>query len=209
MVGLVHSAAPSGVAARPVEIEVNVSRGGQAKVVMAGLPDAAVRESRDRVKAAIVNSGYRFPGTRVTVNLAPAGLRKEGGAYDLPIAVAVLAAMGQISVPRAGDHLVVGELALDGRVRPVRGALCIADAAARLGSWRGLVLPRENAAEAALSRSVPVLPVERRTRTRPPLPTGRISGTCVGSPAPSAPRFSQLPAHTISFSAGPRAAARR
>ena len=159
MVGTCHSAAPVGVSARLVEVEVDV-RDGRPEIAFVGLPDAAVREARDRVRTALVNAGYRFPGRKVTVNLAPADLRKEGSAYDLPIAIGILVATGQVRAPRAADHLLVGELALDGRLRPVRGALCVADRAARSGRWRGLLVPRENAGEAALAGGLPVYAVE-------------------------------------------------
>lgn len=160
VIGICHSAAPLGVSARLVEVEVDV-REGSPQVVFVGLPDAAVREARDRVKAALRNTGYWFPWKqRVVVNLAPADLRKEGTAFDLPIALGILAATGQVRVPRAADHLLVGELALDGRVRPVRGALCMADRASRQSRWRGIVVPGENAGEAALARGLPVYAVE-------------------------------------------------
>jgi magnesium chelatase family protein len=155
MVGVSHSAASLGVSARWVEVQAD-HRTGSPAIVFVGLPDTAVREARDRVKAAIQNSGYGFPGQRLVVNLAPADLRKEGSGFDLAIAVAILAASGQVKAPRAADHLLVGELGLDGRLRPVRGALCVADRAARGGRWKGILVPPENAAEAALARGVPV-----------------------------------------------------
>jgi len=159
VIGLCHSAAPLGVSARLVEVEVDV-RDGKAGVAFAGLPDKAVREAGDRVKAALRNSGYEFPyQQRVVVNLAPGDLRKEGSAFDLPIAVALLLATRQIRAPRVADHLLVGELALDGRIRPVRGALCMADRAGRAGRWRGILLPEQNAGEAALAGGLPAYPV--------------------------------------------------
>jgi magnesium chelatase family protein len=190
--GICHSAAPQGVSARLVEVEVDF-QAGRGDVVFAGLPDAAVREARDRVKSAIRNAGYRYPGnSRTIVNLAPADLRKEGSAYDLPIAVAILLATRQLVAPRVADHLLLGELSLDGRVRPVRGALCMADRAARLGRWKGMLVPAENAAEASLARGLRVLPVETLVEAvqflagardlpaampRPEEPTDAASGT--------------------------------
>ena len=125
---------------------------------MVGLPDSAVKESTARVKSAIVNSGYPFPARRVTINLAPAALRKEGAAFDLPIAVGVLAALDLVDSGKLEDYLVVGELSLDGSVRPVRGALSMALAARDL-NLRGLILPEENAAEAAVVEGVDVIGV--------------------------------------------------
>jgi magnesium chelatase family protein len=161
VIGSCHSAAPVGVSARIVEVEVDLYDASPATMSFVGLPDSAVREARDRVKAALHQSGYWYPaGKRVVVNLAPADLRKEGSAFDLPIAVALLRATGQLGeCPRLRDHLLVGELSLDGRVRPVRGALCMADRAARGGRWRGFVLPPENAGEASLARGLRTVPV--------------------------------------------------
>jgi len=116
------SAALEGLDASLVEVEVDIA-GGLPAVTVVGLPDAAVKESRERVKSAVVNSGYRFPPRRVTINLAPADIRKEGPVYDLAIALGLLAAGGQVELVRAAEFLVLGELALDGQVRPVRGAL--------------------------------------------------------------------------------------
>jgi magnesium chelatase family protein len=159
VLGICHSAAPQGVSARLVEVEVEAREGsGKAEVVFVGLPDTAVREARDRVRAALRNAGFSIP-PKVIVNLAPADLRKEGSAFDLPIAVAILLATRQLIAPRVKDHLLVGELALDGRVRPVRGALCMADRAARSGRWKGILVPLENAGEASLARGLPVRPV--------------------------------------------------
>jgi magnesium chelatase family protein len=160
VIGICHSAAPQGVSARLVEVEVESRRGTKGEMVFVGLPDTAVREARDRVRAALRSAGYLVPGSQhFVVNLAPADLRKEGSAYDLPIAVSLLLAMGLLRAPRVADHLVVGELSLDGRVRPVRGALCMADRAAREGGWRGVLVPAENAGEASLARGIRVHPV--------------------------------------------------
>lgn len=137
-----------GVTARRVTVEVDIRRGLPAFSVV-GLPDAAVRESRERVRAALLNEGFEFPQQRITANLAPADLHKAGPSFDLAIACALLAASGQIDVEAMRDVALVGELSLDGGVRPVRGALAIAEAARR-DEMRILVVPEANAREAAL-----------------------------------------------------------
>jgi magnesium chelatase family protein len=136
-----------GIDALPVEVEVDVGAGLPGFQVV-GLPDAAVQEARERVRVAISNSGYKFPSKKVIVNLAPASVRKEGPAFDLPIALGVLAASGVLPPGRLDATGVVGELSLDGSLRPVRGALSMAEGAGREGI-EALVLPRANAAEAA------------------------------------------------------------
>ena len=122
-----HAAALRGVDAVPVTVEVRVDRG--IHFLMVGLPDSAVRESQQRIKSAIEHLGYRWPGKGITINLAPAGLRKEGAAYDLPLALGILAASGQIESEPLHGLLMMGELALDGTLRPVRGGLALAHAA--------------------------------------------------------------------------------
>ena len=114
-----------GIEAYPIEIEADVSRGLPAEVVV-GLPDAAVKESKDRVRSAMTNSGFRYPDDKITVNLAPADIKKEGPSFDLPIALGILAASNQMAAEDLSPHLILGELALDGAVRPVRGMLSIA-----------------------------------------------------------------------------------
>lgn len=146
-----------GIDAVVVEVEADVSP-GLPQLATVGLPDGAVREGRDRVRAAIRNCGFTLPPRRITVNLAPASVRKEGPAYDLPIALAILAAAGQIPGTRLRTYAVAGELALDGRVKPVRGALAIASAA-RSAGLDGLVVPAANAPEAALVEGIEALPV--------------------------------------------------
>ena len=143
-----RSAAVFGVDAYPVQIEVDVSF-GLPSFTMVGLPDTTVRESRDRVRLAIRNSGFEFPPHRVTVNLAPADVRKAGSSFDLPIALGVLATTGQIAPAALDDTLVLGELSLDGGINAIRGVLPIAVAARRLGVAR-LLLPPQNAAEACV-----------------------------------------------------------
>jgi magnesium chelatase family protein len=157
MLACVRSAAVFGIDASLVQVEVDVSL-GLPSFQMVGLPDASVRESRDRVRAAIRNSGFEFPIRRVTVNLAPADLRKAGSAFDLPIAVGVLAAAGHITRRAIDDPLILGELSLDGAIQPARGVLPIA-AAARRHRYRGLLLPHTNSAEAAVVDGLTLYPV--------------------------------------------------
>ncbi len=147
-----------GIAAYPIDVEVNVSDGGLPAVTMVGLPDASVRESRERVQSAVRNSGFEFPQRRVTVNLSPADIRKVGGAFDLPIALGVLAASGLLPLRHLDNILVLGELSLDGAVRSVRGTLPIA-ARARRDGVRSMVLPAANATEASLVSELTVVGV--------------------------------------------------
>lgn len=157
------SAAVYGIDAELVEVEVDLTprpgdSQGETIVTVVGLPDLAVRESRERIRAAITNSGLFFPVYKTTINLAPADIKKEGSAFDLPIAVGILGANGDLKCEHLDDTLLVGELALDGRVRAIRGALPIAVAAKRKGLKR-LLLPTENACEAAVVAGVDVYPV--------------------------------------------------
>jgi len=159
MLSLTISAALTGVDACLVQVEVDAARGLPCFNIV-GLPDAAVRESRDRVKTAVLNSGLDFPANRrLTANLAPAHLRKEGASFDLPLALGVLAALGTVDVARMENSLFIGELSLDGSLRPVRGALSVALEAHRAG-LRRLALPRANAAEAAMVEGLEVLPLD-------------------------------------------------
>ena len=160
MLAKIGSAAVLGLEALPVQVEVDVRRAGQAGIMtLVGLPDTAVRESSERVRAAIRNSGLTFPGnTRITVNLAPADLRKEGPAYDLPIAVGILMATGQIPPDALDDALVMGELSLDGALRHVRGVLPVADMA-RHNDANVMYVPDVDAPEAALIPDTQVYPV--------------------------------------------------
>ncbi len=152
---VVHSRAQFGLDAPEVTVEVHIT-GGLPALSIVGLPDTEVKESKERVRSAILNARFEFPPRRVTVNLAPADFPKEGGRFDLPIALGILAASGQISLEKLKDHEFVGELALTGGLRPVRGALPVALAARRSG--RALILPASNANEAALACDVAVLP---------------------------------------------------
>jgi magnesium chelatase family protein len=156
MLARVHSAATFGIEARVLDVEVDVSA-GLPHFTIVGLPDPSVREARERVKSALRNSGFPMPSGAVTVNLAPAGFRKYGAALDLPVAVAFLKIAGlEPAEPRR--RVFVGELGLDGQVRPVRGALCLASAAEQ-GGFEEIVLPADNAAEAAVLERIRVVPV--------------------------------------------------
>jgi magnesium chelatase family protein len=157
MLASLRTAALFGIDPCVVQVEVDVSF-GLPSFTMVGLPDASVRESRDRVRSAIRNSGFEFPAHRITVNLAPADVRKVGAAFDLPIALGVLAAAGVVARRLVPDLLVLGELSLDGTVQPTRGVLPIAAGAVRAGI-DGLLLPSANASEAALVSGIRVLPV--------------------------------------------------
>ncbi|HXG94385.1 MAG TPA: YifB family Mg chelatase-like AAA ATPase [Blastocatellia bacterium] len=156
------SAAVFGIDAYVVDVEIDLTpRAGDSLApafTMVGLPDAAVRESRERIRAAINNCGFFFPIHRVTVNLAPADIKKEGSSFDLPIAVGILGANGDLKREELNDTLIVGELSLDGRVRPIKGALPVAVAARAHGAKR-LLLPEENAQEAAVVKGLEVYPV--------------------------------------------------
>ncbi|HVW85023.1 MAG TPA: YifB family Mg chelatase-like AAA ATPase [Bryobacteraceae bacterium] len=153
-----RSAAVYGIDAQPVDVEVDLFRSGMARdFMLVGMPDTAVRESRERIKSALMNSGFGYPSQAVTVNLAPAHVRKEGSGFDLPMALAILGAMGTF---RGLDrHLAVGELSLDGAIRPVRGALSVA-VCAREQKIENVILPAENASEAAVVDGIKVFGVK-------------------------------------------------
>ncbi len=158
MLAKVLSSAVIGIEGYVVEVEVDISQ-GLPSFSTVGLPEGAVRESKDRVKTSIKNSGYHFPSDRITVNLAPADIKKEGSAFDLPMALGILAATGLVSKESYGQHLVLGELSLDGLIRPIKGALPMAITAKEKG-LEGVFLPKENAAEAAVVEGVHIYPVE-------------------------------------------------
>ena len=191
MLAQVQSATLVGVDALPVSVEADVAF-GLPVFAMVGLPDASVRESRDRVRAAIRNSGFDFPPHRITVNLAPADLRKAGAAFDLPIAVAILAAAGAMPRLDGPGLAIVGELSLDGAVLPTRGVLPIAAGLRRLGVSE-LMLPAANAPEAAVVRGVRVVPIDtlgqaveclRGDRATWPAPRAAADPPAVTLPAP-------------------------
>jgi len=155
MLARISSFGLCGLEAYPVAIETDISQ-GLPNITVVGLPDNAVRESRERIRAAIKNSGFEFPAQRITINLAPADTKKQGPCYDLAIALGVLAAQGLLSPDALSPYAFVGELSLDGRIQPIQGALSIALAAAS-SNCRGLIVPFENAKEAALA-GCPVFP---------------------------------------------------
>ncbi len=155
MLSKVASAAVLGIDAYAVEVEVDVASRGLPFFSTVGLPDAAVKESKERVRAALKNTGFDFPLKQIVVNLAPADIKKEGSAFDLPIAVAMLVAEGVLRQEEVNGFLIVGELSLDGRVKPVRGALSLAVFAQQTGC-RGMVLPQDNVPEAAVVEQVPL-----------------------------------------------------
>jgi magnesium chelatase family protein len=157
MLARATTATPWGIEARPVQVEVDVHN-GLPQIQIVGLPDASVRESRERVRAAIKNCGFDLPPRSITINLAPADLRKEGNHLDLGIAAALLAALGHLPQESIAGMLLCGELGLDGTIRPVRGGLALAELAGRLGC-RQLLLPVEAAPEAAALGAVPVVGV--------------------------------------------------
>ncbi|WP_457572827.1 magnesium chelatase domain-containing protein [Desulfolithobacter sp.] len=159
MLAKVLTCAVTGVEGRLVQVEVDLAQGlpGFSTV---GLPEGAVREAKDRVRAAIRNGGYEFPIRRITVNLAPASVKKEGAGYDLPMALGILAASGQLPCDDLEQTAIIGELSLDGMVRPVRGVLSMALAARARGLGRFLV-PEANAREAAVVEGIEVVGVAR------------------------------------------------
>src|SRR5919109_4431346 len=164
MFAIARTLALVGVGAEPVYVEVDIG-GGLPSFAIVGLPDAAVRESRERVRSALRNSGFRYPDSRITVNLAPADLRKAGPGFDLAIAAAILAATGQLTQTVVDQYAMAGELALDGGIRPVPGALAMAE---RTRGWglRGVAVSPQDASQAALVDGIDVIPVEHITQLR-------------------------------------------
>ncbi|MFT6866948.1 MAG: magnesium chelatase family protein [Cyclobacteriaceae bacterium] len=157
MLAKTYGSAVYGVNAHTITVEVNVGQG--TKFYMVGLPDSAVKESQQRVESAIKQLGYRFPRQKVVVNLAPADIKKEGSAYDLPIAMGILQGSEQVVFPELEKYIIMGELSLDGILRPIRGALPIAIEARRKG-FKGFILPKENADEAAIVDNIEIIGVE-------------------------------------------------
>lgn len=153
----VFGSAIHGVSAQTITIEVNVDTGVGYHLV--GLPDNAIKESSYRISAALKNVGYKIPGKKITINMAPADLRKEGSAYDLSIALGILAASEQISAETIGDYIIMGELSLDGSLQPIKGVLPIAIKAREEG-FRGIILPKQNTREAAIVNNLEVYGVE-------------------------------------------------
>ncbi|MBI5150557.1 MAG: YifB family Mg chelatase-like AAA ATPase [Candidatus Omnitrophica bacterium] len=158
MLAKVYSCGINGLEAYPVVIEVDAGRGLPATIIV-GLPDNAVKESRERVRSAIKNSGYKFGPKRITINLSPADTRKEGPSFDLAIALGILAASEQIPFQGLDQYVILGELSLNGNIQPVKGALAIA-LSLPADQFKGLIVPRENASEAAIAGCLPVYPAE-------------------------------------------------
>jgi magnesium chelatase family protein len=186
-----RSAAVFGIEAHLIDVEVDMYSGGSARdFVTVGMPDTAVRESRERIKSALLNSGFGYPNKSVTINLAPANVRKEGAGFDLPMALGILGAMGTIG--RTDEHMLVGELSLDGTLRPVRGVLSIAVCARRQGI-PNLLVPADNAAEAAVAEGVKVFGMRHLAevvtylnqpdRFQPALSAASVAAAC-GEPFP-------------------------
>ncbi len=163
MLAKLHTFSLLGIEAIPVDVEVDVSPATMPKTILVGLPEAAVKESTHRVERAMVNSGYQRPFDRVVINLAPAELPKQAASFDLPITLGVLAGSGQLASDRFEHYAVVGELSLEGRTRPAKGALSMAISAAKQQGLRGLVVPDSNAAEAAVVENLEVIPVASLT----------------------------------------------
>lgn len=157
MVAKTFGSAVSGVDANIITIEVNVGQG--TSFFMVGLPDSAVKESQQRVESALKYFGYRMPRQKVVINLAPADVRKEGSSYDLPIAMGILQASEQVEFPALGEYIIMGELSLDGNLRPVKGVLPIAIEARKKG-FKGFILPLENAKEASIVNNLDIIGVE-------------------------------------------------
>lgn len=153
----VHSYVLQGIDAVLCEVEVDVTQRGTSKVHLVGLPQAAMKESIERIRRALINSGFPFPSHQVAINLAPADLKKEAAALDLPVAVGLLRSMGAINTDKHKSYLMAGELALDGRLRKIKGALSLA-MLAKQKKFDAVILPAENAREAAVVEGVTVYP---------------------------------------------------
>ena len=153
----IFASAIFGVSAQTIIVEVNIDQGVGYHLV--GLPDSAIKESNFRINAALKNSNLKLPGKKITINMAPADLQKEGSAYDLPIAIGILAASEQIKSDQVGHYVMMGELSLDGSLRPIKGALPIAIKAKEEG-FEGILLPKQNADEAAVVEGINVYAIE-------------------------------------------------
>ncbi|HMB94763.1 MAG TPA: magnesium chelatase domain-containing protein, partial [Tepidisphaeraceae bacterium] len=158
MLSRIHSFILIGIDPQLCEVEVDVSQRGLSKSTIVGLAQTAVKESIERVRRAMINSGFPFPSHALLINLAPADVKKEGPALDLPIAIGLLRGTNSISTDRHKDFLIAGELALDGRVRKIKGALSLA-MLAKEKKFRGVILPHDNAREAAVVEGIEVYPV--------------------------------------------------
>ena len=140
-----------GINATTVTVETNINPG--INFFLVGLPDSAVKESQQRIDAALKNNGFKIPGKSIVINMAPADIRKEGSAYDLTIAVGILAASGQIKADKVSDYIIMGELSLDGGLQPIKGVLPIA-LKAKEEKFKGIILPKQNAEEAELNKAI-------------------------------------------------------
>ncbi|MBI2840786.1 MAG: YifB family Mg chelatase-like AAA ATPase [Acidobacteria bacterium] len=178
MLSTVKTTTLVGIDAVVVDVEVDSTGSGFPYYAVVGLPDTTVRESRERIISAIKNSGLKLPSSRITINLAPAELRKEGGSFDLPIAIGILRATGTMELPLAPHYILIGELALDGSLRGVRGSLASA-VLARDGGYRGIIVPAASACEAALVGGIEIIQVTHLSEV-----IGFLSGT---TPSPSPP----------------------
>lgn len=158
MPALVLSSAVIGIDAYLVEVEVDIARGLPVFTIV-GLPETAVKESKERVKSAIKNSGYTFPMERITINLAPASFKKEGTGFDLPVALGILAASNVVPFDSVSSRMFLGELSLDGRIKPVKGSLAMA-LSARTNGYKGIVVPHANGKEASVVSGIDVYPAE-------------------------------------------------
>jgi len=157
-----YASAVTGVEAQTITIEVNAGgnvAAGKQMYFMVGLPDSAVKEGQQRIEAAIKNCGFKYPRLKLVINMAPADIRKEGSSYDLPVAIGILAATKQLSDEKLSEYLIMGELALDGNLRPIKGALPIA-IQARKEKYKGLILPKQNAKEAAIVNELDVYGIQ-------------------------------------------------
>ena len=195
MLAKICSFAMVGIDALPVEVEVDVASSGQANTILVGLAEASVRESLHRIDRALLNSGYYRPTNRVVINLAPADLRKDAAAFDLPIALGMLAATHQLPTQSAEDLAAAGELALDGTLRPIKGALSMAMSAAARGCRR-LLVPAENANESAVVENLSVFPVASLAEA-----VGVLTGSLEREPAyvDLANLFAERRIHTLDF----------
>ncbi len=152
-----YGASVFGIDATTITIEVNLSQG--INFFLVGLPDSAVKESQQRIKAAFNNNNFKYPGKEITINMAPADIRKEGSVFDLPIAIGILAASEQLKTNKLEEYVILGELSLDGELNAMKGVLPIALNAKKEG-FRGLIIPKENAKEAAMVEGLEVIPVD-------------------------------------------------
>lgn len=156
-----YGSAVFGIDATTITIEVNIDKG--VNFILVGLPDSAVKESQQRIKAALTNNGFSYPGKEITINMAPADIRKEGSTFDLPIAIGIMAASSQVDTDRIGEYIILGELSLDGSLNPMKGILPIALTAKKEG-FKGIILPKANANEAAIVEGLEIYGAENITQ---------------------------------------------